>query len=214
MKNIRRIGLLLLMSLAFNCKTELNKSDSYAVESHKDSNGFSYETVTNDPTGLRLYTLDNGFKVYLSQNTDEPKIQTYIAVRAGSNYDPKESTGLAHYLEHMVFKGTSKIGTLDWEKEKVFLDKISDLYEQHKAETDPDKKIELYKKIDATSLEASNYSVANEYDKMIGSLGATGTNAYTWYEQTVYTSKIPSNELSKWLMVEHERFGLIIWPWF
>jgi len=187
MKNIRRIGLLLLMSLAFNCKTELNKSDSYAVESHKDSNGFSYETVTNDPTGLRLYTLDNGFKVYLSQNTDEPKIQTYIAVRAGSNYDPKESTGLAHYLEHMVFKGTSKIGTLDWEKEKVFLDKISDLYEQHKAETDPDKKIELYKKIDATSLEASNYSVANEYDKMIGSLGATGTNAYTWYEQTVYT---------------------------
>ena len=210
MKNIRRIGLLLLMSLAFNCKTELNKSDSYAVESHKDSNGFSYETVTNDPTGLRLYTLDNGFKVYLSQNTDEPKIQTYIAVRAGSNYDPKESTGLAHYLEHMVFKGTSKIGTLDWEKEKVFLDKISDLYEQHKAETDPDKKIELYKKIDATSLEASNYSVANEYDKMIGSLGATGTNAYTWYEQTVYTSKIPSNELSKWLMVEHERFGELV----
>lgn len=54
----------------------------------------------------------------MSQNSDEPKIQTYIAVRAGSNYDPKESTGLAHYLEHMVFKGTHKVGTADWETEK------------------------------------------------------------------------------------------------
>ncbi len=77
--------------------------------------------------------------MYLSKNTDEPKIQTYIAVRAGSNYDPKESTGLAHYLEHMVFKGTDEIGTVDWEKEKVYLDQISDLYEQHRAETDPEK---------------------------------------------------------------------------
>ena len=83
---------------------------AYAVESNTDANGLTYETVADDPTGLRLYTLDNGLKVYLSKNIDEPKIQTYIAVRAGSNYDPKESTGLAHYLEHMVFKGTDEIG--------------------------------------------------------------------------------------------------------
>ena len=210
MKNFKSIGLLLLIALAYNCKTGPDEDGNYALMSKKDANGFAYETVSNDPTGLRLYTLDNGLKVYLSKNTDEPKIQTYIAVRAGSNYDPKESTGLAHYLEHMVFKGTSEIGTLDWEKEKVFLDKISDLYEQHKAETDPDKKLALYKKIDATSLEASNYSIANEFDKMISSLGTTGTNAYTWYEQTVYTSKIPANELSKWLMLERERFGELV----
>ena len=210
MKNFKSIGFLLLIALAYNCKTGSDEDGNYALMSKKDANGFAYETVSNDPTGLRLYTLDNGLKVYLSKNTDEPKIQTYIAVRAGSNYDPKESTGLAHYLEHMVFKGTSEIGTLDWEKEKVFLDKISDLYEQHKAETDPDKKLALYKKIDATSLEASNYSIANEFDKMISSLGTTGTNAYTWYEQTVYTSKIPANELSKWLMLERERFGELV----
>ncbi|MCH3885255.1 M16 family metallopeptidase [Tenacibaculum aquimarinum] len=209
MKNIK---LIMWMSFAFiaflSCKT--NTSTEAKTESHTDASGYNYETVTNDPTGLRLYTLDNGLKVYLSKNTDEPKIQTYIAVRAGSNYDPKESTGLAHYLEHMVFKGTHKVGTVDWEKEKVYLDKISELYEQHRAEKDPAKKLELYKEIDKISLEASNYSVANEYDKMTASLGATGTNAHTWFEETVYKNKIPANELNKWLDLEAERFSTLV----
>ncbi|APG64451.1 peptidase M16 [Tenacibaculum todarodis] len=209
MKNIK---LIMWMSFAFiaflSCKT--NNSTEAKTESHTDASGYNYETVTNDPTGLRLYTLDNGLKVYLSKNTDEPKIQTYIAVRAGSNYDPKESTGLAHYLEHMVFKGTHKIGTVDWEKEKVYLDKISELYEQHRAEKDVTKKLALYKEIDKVSLEASNYSVANEYDKMISSLGATGTNAHTWFEETVYKNKIPANELDKWIDVEAERFSTLV----
>ncbi|QMU64303.1 MAG: insulinase family protein [Flavobacteriaceae bacterium] len=199
----------LVLFIAFiSCKTDSGKS--YEVTLQKDTNGFTYETVENDPTGLRLYTLDNGLKVYLSQNSDEPKIQTYIAVKAGSNYDPKESTGLAHYLEHMVFKGTHKIGTTDWEKEKVYLDKISDLYEKHRAEKDSEKKKAVYKEIDNVSLEASNYSIANEYDKMTASLGATGTNAYTWFEQTVYTNKIPANELNKWLDLESERFSRLV----
>ena len=211
MKYIKLFALVAFVAFAYSCKTEnSNKDLAYTVESQKDASGFSYETVANDPTGLRLYTLDNGLKVYLSKNIEEPKIQTYIAVRAGSNYDPKESTGLAHYLEHMVFKGTDEISSLDWEKEKTYLDQISDLYEQHRAETDPEKKKEIYKKIDEVSLEASNYAVANEYDKMISSLGATGTNAYTWFEQTVYTNKIPTNELDKWLMVEGERFGQLV----
>lgn len=211
MKYIKLFTLIAFVAFAYSCKTENNDKDlAYVVESQKDASGFSYETVANDPTGLRLYTLDNGLKVYLSKNIDEPKIQTYIAVRAGSNYDPKESTGLAHYLEHMVFKGTDQISSLDWEKEKMYLDQISDLYEQHRAESDPEKKTEIYKKIDEVSLEASNYAVANEYDKMISSLGATGTNAYTWFEQTVYTNKIPTNELDKWLMVEGERFSHLV----
>ena len=211
MKYIKLFALVAFVAFAYSCKTEnSNKDLAYSVESQKDASGFSYETVANDPTGLRLYTLDNGLKVYLSKNSDEPKIQTYIAVRAGSNYDPKESTGLAHYLEHMVFKGTSKVGTIDWEKEKVYLDQISDLYEQHRAESDPAIKLEIYKKIDEVSFEASNYSVANEYDKMTSSLGATGTNAHTWYEETVYKNKIPANELDKWLALENERFGELV----
>ncbi|OUR91979.1 peptidase M16 [Flavobacteriales bacterium 34_180_T64] len=211
MKHLKVLALCSFLVFAYSCKTSNdNKELAFVAEAQTDANGFSYETVTNDPTGLRLYTLENGLKVYLSKNSDEPKIQTYIAVRAGSNYDPKESTGLAHYLEHMVFKGTSKVGTVDWENEKEYLKQISDLYEQHRDETDPDKKLALYKKIDEVSLEASNLSVANEYDKMTSSLGATGTNAHTWFEETIYKNKIPANELDKWLSLESERFGELV----
>ncbi|HZH70075.1 MAG TPA: insulinase family protein [Flavobacteriaceae bacterium] len=200
---------LLLITFALLVAVSCKKSEG-EVTSHTDKNGYSYETVNDDPTGLRLYTLDNGLKVYLSKNTDEPKIQTFIAVRAGSVYDPADNTGLAHYLEHMVFKGTDKIGTQDWEAEKPLLDMISDLYEQHKAETDPEKKKSLYRTIDSVSQEASKISIANEYDKMVSSLGAQGTNAWTWHEETVYTNKIPSNELDKWLALESERFGKLV----
>ncbi len=171
---------------------------------------FSFQSYENDPTGLRLYTLDNGLQVYLAKNSDEPKIQTYIAVRAGSNYDPADNTGLAHYLEHMLFKGTHKIGTINWEIEKPYLDKISHLYEKHKAEPNEEKKKSIYKQIDSISYEASKKCIANDYDKMLSSLGAEGTNAHTWYEETVYKNKVPTNELEKWLQIESERFSTLV----
>src|SRR5690606_27483981 len=101
-------------------------------------------------------------------------------------------------------------GTQDWETEKVLLQKISDLYEQHKAEQDSEKKKAIYKTIDSISYEASKLAIANEYDKMVSSLGAEGTNAWTWHEETVYTNKIPSNELDKWLTLESERFSQVV----
>ncbi|MEP3209876.1 MAG: insulinase family protein [Maribacter sp.] len=205
----RTVLLLFLGTFLFSCKQNVTE-DSVTTITAKDVNGFTYESVTNDPTGLRLYTLDNGLKVYLSQNTDEPKIQTYIPVRAGSVYDPSDNTGLAHYLEHMVFKGTDEIGTQDWESEKKLLDRISDLYEDHKAAAELETKKAIYRKIDSVSLEASKIAIANEYDKMVSSLGAEGTNAWTWHEQTVYTNKIPSNELDKWLKLESERFSQLV----
>ncbi len=203
--------LLFIISLFFlsNCKDDA-QSNIYETDNHKDVNGFTYETVSNDPTGLRLYTLDNGLKVYLSQNQDEPKIQTYIAVRAGSNYDPKDRTGLAHYLEHMLFKGTDKIGTSDWALESMYIDSIAQFYEKQKEATDPAKKNLIYREIDRLSFEASNYAIANEIDKMMSSIGAQGTNAHTWYEETVYHNKIPANELNKFLLLEKERFSKLV----
>ncbi|TMM57433.1 insulinase family protein [Maribacter algarum] len=202
--------LLFLGTILFSSCKQNATEDTVTTITAKDANGFTYESVTNDPTGLRLYTLENGLKVYLSKNTDEPKIQTFIPVRAGSVYDPADNTGLAHYLEHMVFKGTDEIGTQNWEEEKVKLEMISDLYEKHKAEKDPDAKKAIYKSIDSLSLEASKISIANEYDKMVSSLGAEGTNAWTWHEETVYTNKIPTNELDKWLHLESERFSQLV----
>ncbi|MAN27131.1 MULTISPECIES: M16 family metallopeptidase [Mesonia] len=206
------IFLFLCSITLMSCGADKEEKDKNAEDQyhHTDEAGFSYETFKDDPTGLRLYTLDNGLKVYLGKNEEEPKIQTLIAVRAGSTYDPADNTGLAHYLEHMVFKGTDKIGTQDWETEKVLLDSISDLYEKHKAEQDPEKKKAIYAQIDSVSQKASEYSIANEYDKMVASLGAEGTNAFTSNEQTVYVNKIPSNELDKWLNVESERFSNLV----
>ncbi|MGB5263572.1 MAG: pitrilysin family protein, partial [Lutimonas sp.] len=199
-----------LLAISFvSCKKAIEQ-DPYQVKSATDSKGYNYTYFDGDPTGLRLYTLENGLTVYLSKNEDEPKIQTYMAVRAGSNYDPKESTGLAHYLEHMLFKGTSEFGTQDWTSEKVLLDSISKLYELHKAENDQEKKREIYRQIDQVSLVASNFSIANEYDKMVGAMGAQGTNAHTWFEETVYHNKIPENEFEKWAKLESDRFEELV----
>lgn len=133
-KIVSTLSLVLLMNM-------MNAQD-FKIQTLKDNNGYTYETVNNDPDHVRVYTLKNGLKVYLAKNTDAPRIQTYIPVRTGSNNDPSDNTGLAHYLEHMVFKGTSKL-TKDWTKEKVLIQQISDLYEAHKAEKDPAKKRNL-----------------------------------------------------------------------
>ncbi len=180
---------------------------SQGAEKHTDANGYTYETVKEDPQKVRVYKLNNGLTVYLVRMEDAPRIQTFIAVRAGSTYDPKETTGLAHYLEHMMFKGNSRIGSLDWPKEKEILQQISDLYEQHKKTSDTLVKKKIYHHIDSLSLIAAKYCVASEYDKMVSSIGATGTNAWTSNEQTVYVNDVPSNELNKWLMLESTRFS-------
>lgn len=171
---------------------------------------YPYESVENDPFGMRVYTLDNGLKVYISVNKAEPRVQTNIAVRTGSKQDPADATGLAHYLEHMLFKGTSKLGSLDWEKEKVILKKISDKYEELRITKDDAKRKEILASIDELSGEAAQYVATNEYDKLISSMGAQGTNAYTSNERTVYINDIPSNELERWLALESERFSELV----
>ncbi len=168
--------------------------------------GYTYKYVTNDPIHARFYTLKNGLTVILSPNKTEPRIAVNIPVRAGSNTDPRNHTGLAHYLEHMVFKGTDKFGTLDWAKEKPLLDKIDELYEQYNQTTDPVKRKEIYALIDKTSGEAAKFGIANEYDKMMKAMGGQGSNAYTSVEQTVYTEDIPSNATEKFLDLQSERF--------
>ncbi len=169
-----------------------------------------FTEVPNDMLNAKIHTLKNGLKIYMTVNKTEPKIQTYIAVKAGSKFDPSDNTGLAHYLEHLMFKGTPNLGTTDWEREKGLLSQISDLYEKHKVEKNPEIKKAIYKKIDSMSYEASKLAVPNEYDKIVTSLGAQNTNAYTSTDQTVYQNIIPSNELEKWLKLESERFNHLV----
>lgn len=171
-----------------------------------ESGGYEYKFVENDPSHSRFYTLKNGLTVILSPSHKEPRIQTYIAVKAGSKTDPADHTGLAHYLEHMLFKGTDKFGSLDWHKEKPYLDDIEHLYEQYNSTTDETKRTAIYRRIDSVSGIAAHYAIANEYDKMMSGMGASGTNAFTSFEQTVYTEDVPANVMDKYLAVQAERF--------
>ena len=165
-----------------------------------------YESVPEDPLGVRIYTLGNGMKVYLSANHEIPSIHTYIAVRAGGKNDPAETTGLAHYLEHLLFKGTTHFGTLNYTAEKPLLDSISALYEIYRHVENPEQRKALYHKIDSISNVASHYAIANEYDRLMSGIGALGTNAATTQDATYYIENIPSNEIEQWATVESERF--------
>lgn len=167
---------------------------------------YKYDSYDNDPMKARIYTLDNGLKVYLTVNRNQPRIQTYIAVRTGSRNDPAETTGLAHYLEHLLFKGTDSFGTLDYETERPLLDSIRDLYEVYRHTTAPEERKAIYHHIDSISHLASTYAIANEYDKLMASIGAEGSNAHTSEDETVYQEDIPANELENWAIVESDRF--------
>lgn len=168
---------------------------------------YEYKTVPNDPLQARIYTLDNGLTVFLSVYRDAPRIYTAVAVRTGSKNDPSDNTGLSHYLEHMMFKGTKNYGTINYEEESIYLNKIDSLFEVYRSLTDTEERKAVYKVIDSISNIASRYAIANEYDVMMSALGAKGTNAYTSVEQTVYINDIPSNQLERWLTIEAERFG-------
>jgi predicted Zn-dependent peptidase len=181
----------------------------YQTTKSTDSNGYSYETVTNDPMGVRTYTLKNGLKVYFSVTKDAPRIQTLISVKAGSLIEPEQTTGLAHYFEHLMFKGTSHFGTSNWEKENVLLSQISDLFEKRRATTDSTKKAKIFASIDSLSILASSYAIPNEYDKLMQVVGGQGTNAFTSYQGTSYIEDIPSNEIDRWLKLQQERFNNI-----
>lgn len=182
---------------AMNASTTADSSAAYEL---------IYPPNPDDPLEAQVYELDNGLQVYLSRNPSEPRFYAEIAVRAGSEQDPADATGLAHYLEHLLFKGNQHLGTLDYEAEQPYLQQITDLYEEHFRETDPARRAEIYSEINRLSQEAAAYAVPNEIDKLYSVMGATGLNAHTWHEETVYKVGLPSNRLEQWAEIESDRF--------
>ncbi len=176
-------------------------ADAYGASKYK------YTTVEGDPMHSLLYTLPNGLKVYMTVNKQQPRIQTYIAVRVGGKNDPAETTGLAHYFEHMMFKGTKQFGTSDYASEEKMLDRIEQLFETYRHTSDEAARAALYHQIDSISYEASKLAIPNEYDKLMAAIGANGTNAYTSYDVTCYTEDIPSNQIENWARIQADRFA-------
>ncbi|MDL2255041.1 insulinase family protein [Parabacteroides sp. OttesenSCG-928-K15] len=172
----------------------------------QETSPYSYEKVPNDPMKTRIYTLDNGLKVYMTVNKETPRIQTYIAIRVGGKNDPAETTGLAHYFEHLMFKGSKQFGTQNYEQEEPLLNEIERLFEVYRQTTDEAERKALYAQIDSISYEASKLSIPNEYDKLMSAIGANGTNAYTSFDQTVYQEDIPANQIENWAKIQADRF--------
>jgi predicted Zn-dependent peptidase len=164
------------------------------------------KTYPNDPFKLKEYKLKNGLTVYMSVYKDAPRVYTMTATKAGSKNDPSDATGLAHYLEHMLFKGTDKLGTKNYSKEEPLISKISDTYEIYRKTKDDATRKKIYHQIDSLSGEAAKFAIANEYDKLCSGMGLKGTNAFTSFEQTVYVNDVPSNEIENWLSLESERY--------
>ena len=168
---------------------------------------YKYETVKGDPLKAKIYTLDNGMKVYMTVNKEQPRIQANIAVKVGGKNDPSETTGLAHYFEHLMFKGTPNFGTADYEAEKVLLDQIEALFEVYRVTEDEAERAAIYHQIDSISYLASDYFIPNEYDKLMSFIGSEGTNAYTSTDMTVYVEQIPSNQVENLARIQADRFA-------
>ena len=165
-----------------------------------------FQTVPNDPLETKMYTLPNGLKIFMTVNKDAPRIQTYVAVRVGGKNDPAETTGLAHYFEHLMFKGTEKLGTQDYAAEKPMLDRIEHLFEVYRTTTDSAARAQIYHEIDSVSYQASLIAIPNEYDKAMAAIGADGSNAYTSQDVTCYEEDIPSNQIENWAKIQADRF--------
>lgn len=203
------ISLLTLVACSDNGSTTSNTTaDSTALQSETAELGYSRINTPNqdDPLDAQIFELDNGLRVYLTENHEEPRFYAEIAVRAGSKHDPVDGTGLAHYLEHLLFKGNQHLGSLDYAQEKPHLDRIVELYEEHHDEADPVRRAEIYAEINSEAQLAAQYSVPGELDRLYNNMGGSALNAHTWHEETVYKISLPSNRLRQWAEVESDRF--------
>ena len=170
--------------------------------------------LPNDPAKVTIHRLSNGMTVYISPDPQEPSIVAHVAVRAGSGQDPQKSTGLAHYLEHMLFKGTTQLGSLDYAKEKPHLDKIEKLYaELRRPGSD---RAQVLADIDKETQAAAAFVVPNELDSLYARIGVTGLNATTRDDATIYVTEIPKNRVAQWAKVEAARYSdtvfRLFWP--
>ena len=155
---------------------------------------------------VKTTKLDNGLKVVMCEDHSSPKAYGAVYVHAGSKNDPLDATGMAHYFEHIMFKGTDKIGTINWEAEKVYLDSIDMMYDKLHETTDVKEREAIQMKINELSLASTDYAIPNEVDVILTKMGGTGLNAGTAYDQTMYFNTFPSNQIGKWMDVYVERF--------
>ena len=153
---------------------------------------------------VSIHRLSNGMTVWLNPDTTESKFIGYVVVKAGARDCP--NTGIAHYFEHIMFKGTQLIGTTDYAKEKPLLDDISRQYNRLAQATDPKQRTAIQLEINKLNQQAARYAIPNEFSKLLTRYGGTGINAYTDLDETVYHSECAPQYIEQWCQLNSERF--------
>jgi len=151
---------------------------------------------------VQEFSLDNGLKILMIKRERSPTITFRLLFKAGGVDEPVGKAGLAHVLEHMMFKGTTTIGTKDYEEERIVLEKVDELAEkllkaQEKGRAEEE--IDLLRQaFEAAQAEAQAYVEAGELNRIYDENGAAGLNAATWQDGTIYMVSLPSNRLELW----------------
>lgn len=159
-----------------------------------------------DVLKVTTHKLENGLTVFLNEDPTATKMFGAVMVKAGAVNESEDATGMAHYLEHLLFKGTTILGTSDYQKEKPLLDSIHVLYDQLAQELDRDQQLIIQKQINNLAVKSAKYGLPNEFDKLLKSIGGTDVNAFTSYDMTFYHNTFPSHETEKWLDLYSARF--------
>ena len=155
------------------------------------------------------FRLKNGMKFIVIENHEAPVVSFVTYADVGGVDEPDGQTGVAHFLEHLAFKGTKSIGTEDYEQEKVYLKKLDSLFSQIKIarsagnETQLAQLTEEFNNVEA---QASSFVKQNEYGQIVDTAGGVGLNAVTSADYTSYFYSFPSNKLELWMSLESERF--------
>lgn len=163
----------------------------------------SSQLSTSEFLRVHEYKLSNDLTVWLNEDHSQPKIFGAVVVKAGAKDSP--NTGIAHYFEHMMFKGTDKIGTVDYESEKVLLDIIAEKYDALAETEDPKMRAQLQQIINDLSVKAAEYVIPNEFDRLISRYGGTRLNAGTSYDYTLYFNTFSPQYIAQWAEINSER---------
>ena len=165
----------------------------------------SYQSQAEDLNAHKVkeYRLENGLTVWLNEDHSQPKVFGAVVVKAGAKDCP--DTGIAHYFEHMMFKGTDRIGTLDYESEKVLLDSIAMKYDELAMTEDTAARARLQKEINELSIRSSEYVIPNEFNRLINRFGGSGLNAATSYDATIYFNTFSPQYMVQWAEINSER---------
>ncbi len=162
--------------------------------------------ATAETPKISQYTLDNGLTIILCERHELPTVFGGVVARVGSKDDPADATGLAHYMEHMLFKGTTRLGTTDWESEKPYIDSIFLMYDLLGTKSSQPARDSIQQKINELSVKAGSYAIPNDMDNLLRGFGSTGINAGTANDWTAYYNEFPPSQLQKWLTLYAHRF--------